>query len=336
MTTWPTSPIDPLPPATSLALSDPYPRLTPIGPLDTIRGNVGSSADVSNPPPENRVEIFADKRTETLRNVVNELLDLANSLLDTFVSRDGSSLRGNLSMGGNPIISMPDAVLPYDLATHGQLDSLRFDVEDLQQQGEQNTLLRDGTHPMAGNLNLGGRRITSSAPAVSGIGALHGMTKLQYDTVIDAIKTGLVDVLGNHAIIGDISFDGGVTAVVRYHGIAGLPVPVASDEIATKAYAEAKAASISPQLLPTGIIAAYGGPVGFLPARWLICNGQEVLKTTYSTLYTIIQDYYGTPTAGTRFKLPDFRGRVPVGSANGFTPSGADPRIYIQIGRAHV
>ena len=48
---------------------------------------------------------------------------------------------------------------------------------------------------------------------------------------------------------------------------------------------------------------------------WL--EGAEVSKTTYSNLYAIYGDTYGTPTDETNFVLPDFRNRTLWGSADG-------------------
>lgn len=45
----------------------------------------------------------------------------------------------------------------------------------------------------------------------------------------------------------------------------------------------------------------------------LLCNGQEVSKTTYADLYAAIGDVFGTPAVGTNFKLPDHRCRFPAG-----------------------
>lgn len=45
----------------------------------------------------------------------------------------------------------------------------------------------------------------------------------------------------------------------------------------------------------------------------LLCNGQEVSRTTYALLYAAIGDTYGTPVSGSNFLLPDMRARFPVG-----------------------
>lgn len=57
------------------------------------------------------------------------------------------------------------------------------------------------------------------------------------------------------------------------------------------------------------------------PYGYLICAGQLVSKTTYSELYAICGNTYGTATA-TEFYLPDLRGRTIVGYKEGDTNFG--------------
>lgn len=53
---------------------------------------------------------------------------------------------------------------------------------------------------------------------------------------------------------------------------------------------------------------------------WLLLDGSEVLKATYSDLYDVIGDIGGVPSGGeTYFKLPDHRERVPVVKKTGGT-----------------
>lgn len=67
--------------------------------------------------------------------------------------------------------------------------------------------------------------------------------------------------------------------------------------------------------VPTGTISQYAGDIA--PEGWLLCNGQEVLRDTYPALYATISNKYGTPSDGTKFKLPNLAGRVPVGAGTG-------------------
>ena len=60
-----------------------------------------------------------------------------------------------------------------------------------------------------------------------------------------------------------------------------------------------------------GEIKAYAGLS--IPDGWLECDGSEVSKTKYPNLYAAIGDLWGTPNSSSNFKLPNLKGRVPVG-----------------------
>lgn len=65
-------------------------------------------------------------------------------------------------------------------------------------------------------------------------------------------------------------------------------------------------------LIPPGTIWAYGGAAA--PAGWLLCDGTEVSRTTYATLFAVVGGTYGAASSST-FTLPDLRGRVLLGAS---------------------
>lgn len=84
--------------------------------------------------------------------------------------------------------------------------------------------------------------------------------------------------------------------------------------------------------MPVGSIIPFGGstpPIGFL-----ICDGSEVSKTSYSDLYNTIGDTYGTATDETKFKLPDLRDKFVQGANNnlGTSKEAGLPNITGDVG----
>lgn len=63
---------------------------------------------------------------------------------------------------------------------------------------------------------------------------------------------------------------------------------------------------------PIGTIVPFGGST--VPNGYLLCDGAEVLKTTYAELYAAIGDSFGTASVSTKFVLPDLRESVPKGA----------------------
>ncbi len=69
--------------------------------------------------------------------------------------------------------------------------------------------------------------------------------------------------------------------------------------------------------VPIGAISAYAGATA--PQGYLLCDGAEVLISSYPELYAIIgQTYKGAPDllGVATFRLPDLRGRFPMGADN--------------------
>lgn len=56
----------------------------------------------------------------------------------------------------------------------------------------------------------------------------------------------------------------------------------------------------------------------FAPKFWSFCEGQTLAISTNTALFSLIGNYYGGD-GRTTFKLPDFRGTVPVGSGSPHT-----------------
>jgi microcystin-dependent protein len=73
--------------------------------------------------------------------------------------------------------------------------------------------------------------------------------------------------------------------------------------------------------VPIGAIMPFAGSSA--PTGYLLCDGSEVERTKYPDLYDVIGNIYGSTSIGVgTFKLPDLRGRFPLGRDNmdnGFT-----------------
>ena len=67
--------------------------------------------------------------------------------------------------------------------------------------------------------------------------------------------------------------------------------------------------------VPIGAILPFAGSV--VPDGYLLCDGSEVERTKYTELYDVIGNTYGIPSLGVNtFKIPDLRGRFPLGKDN--------------------
>jgi microcystin-dependent protein len=62
---------------------------------------------------------------------------------------------------------------------------------------------------------------------------------------------------------------------------------------------------------PVGTIIDYAGTV--LPDKWLLCNGAEVSRITYASLFTAIGTIWGIGNGSTTFNLPNLIDRTTIG-----------------------
>ncbi len=80
---------------------------------------------------------------------------------------------------------------------------------------------------------------------------------------------------------------------------------------------------------PAGTMLDFAGST--VPFGYIACDGSTVSRVTYARLFEIIGTSFGAGDGSTTFKLPDFRGRVAVGSGQG---SSLTNRTLAQTGGA--
>ena len=61
-------------------------------------------------------------------------------------------------------------------------------------------------------------------------------------------------------------------------------------------------------LIPAGVIVPFGGEVENIPSGWLLCDGSEVSRSEYPSLYDAVGVCWGIGDGATTFNLPDMRG----------------------------
>ena len=83
-------------------------------------------------------------------------------------------------------------------------------------------------------------------------------------------------------------------------------------------------------LVPIGSIFPFGGSTP--PSGYLLCDGSEVSQTIYSALFKVIAFNYGASNTvhSGYFKLPDLRGRFPLGADN------MNNNLQVQVGNSSV
>lgn len=73
--------------------------------------------------------------------------------------------------------------------------------------------------------------------------------------------------------------------------------------------------------IPSGTLAMFAGPSGFIPSGWTWCNGQAISRTTFAALFAAIGTTFGAGDGISTFNVPDHRQRFPLGVAASGTGS---------------
>lgn len=319
----PNIPIDAVPAPTSTDLTD-VENLYPL--LEDL-----TTADSVGPEAANRQPRALDLRTETIRGVLNQLVEVANALNDNLLHRDGAAvgsyMRGNLSMKDavtnvkHRVTNTAAGTAGTDAVTKTQLDAISTFVNGLQA-SLVDYLRRDGTTAMLANLNLANNQIVNLGTPVN---ANDGVTKAYADAQFNSILTGFVKRDGSLAMLGNLDMGG--NKVVNLN----LATPTQDGDGVSRGYLLAVISAIA--ATPPATLTFYAGDVTIPgpPTGWLLCDGSAVSRTTYAALFAIIGTTYGAGNGTTTFNVPDFRGRVPVGldnmggsSANRLTAVAAD------------
>lgn len=81
----------------------------------------------------------------------------------------------------------------------------------------------------------------------------------------------------------------------------------------------------STALAPTGSIMAFAGTTA--PAGWLLCDGLAINRNTYSALFGVIGNAYGSGDGVNTFNIPDLRGKFLRGVNGTQTAANGDPDV---------
>ena len=111
------------------------------------------------------------------------------------------------------------------------------------------------------------------------------------------------------------------TRLTRFFNIANLLCDFFSYFLDSNgSISDAGAQDIALRLRPPGEIAM--SATTSMGSLWLLCDGSQVSRTTYASLFAAIGTRYGSGDGSTTFNLPDCRGRSPIGAGAG-TAGGA-------------
>lgn len=224
-----------------------------------------------------------------------------------------SFMRGNLDMGGNKIEDLAPGTDAQDLVVFDQYEDVLFGGQDDVEQVVQTQIVAlDGSIQMGASVNAGSQRfINVASPPVDDA---HLQPKDHFDGQVTSFVSDYLNLNGTAIMTGDLSLQ--VSPTDPRYLVTNLADATDAGDLVNVATLNAEKAAIGGNDLPVGTILPFGGPVAEIDGPFLPCDGREVSRTVYQNLFLVIGTRFGTPGNVNVFKLPDFRGRIPVGLDN--------------------
>jgi microcystin-dependent protein len=163
--------------------------------------------------------------------------------------------------------------------------------------------------PLTSTIQVDGSALSTS---ISNLQMQNNMQQMEI-TILEGNVTTLQSQITNLQMAGDMitqSLNG--TTVTFNMSIMTLMTEVMNLQ-STVAALQAQVMSLSSGSVASGTISPFGGTI--VPTGYLLCDGSQYLQSSYPALYTVIGTMYcgGTCSNMTVFKVPDLRGKIPVG-----------------------
>jgi hypothetical protein len=275
---------------------------------------------------------------------VIKLKRTVTGLDDVYISTEGNYFKGPIKIGkqnirsastnfmsdgtlGNAYISSTGTISGKSLVISSSPDPNISTYNTTTQYGISSTGTVSGSSLCLGNICLNQSELTSLKNLLTSDDRYVLKTNVYDKTGSDAryaLITNVYDKTGSDGRFASIinpSFTGTVSGINK--SMVGLgnvdntsdvnkPISTAMNNKFADYYNKNTIKSILNKTLPIGTIIAYSSTV--VPSGFVLCNGAEYDRTgAFAKLFAIIGANYGTPSATTKFKVPDIKSRTIIG-----------------------
>jgi microcystin-dependent protein len=159
--------------------------------------------------------------------------------------------------------------------------------------------------PITGNTHVGSHLLPTANVRYS-VGSQLRRYETLWANVTNSLFIESANVTTSNIVASSGAFTGVVTAPTA-------PIQTANTMIATTEF-------VVNNGTPSGALMMW--PTGTAPSGWLLCNGAEVSRTTYATLFAVIGTTFGLGNGSSTFNVPDYRNRMPVGAGGLYAVAG--------------
>ena len=169
--------------------------------------------------------------------------------------------------------------------------------------------------PATGNTHVGSH-FRPTANVSFNLGAIG----LRYDAIyarsIDLYKVTTANVIASNVETTALTTGNVLASGGAFTGVVTAPTApngTNTTQVATTEF-------VFNNTLPSGCLMMW--TTGSAPTGWLLCQGQAVSRSTYSSLFGAIGTTFGSGDGSSTFNLPDYRNRMPVGAGSLYSVGG--------------
>jgi microcystin-dependent protein len=177
-----------------------------------------------------------------------------------------------------------------------------------------------------------------SAPALTQTAAVWEISLAQIAVAAAAssiVAGNITDERGSSAVCGRMAMRRArfseliVTGNINLGGykVTGLANPSAAAHAVNKTYFDA---GLTGGVFGVNKCVIIPWPASTLPAGFLECNGQSLVRASYPALFTAFSTTFGAAD-GTHFNLPDLRGRNPYGATSALGATGGEKTHVLSV-----
>ena len=167
-------------------------------------------------------------------------------------------------------------------------------------------------------------------------------TKMEVDNAINSASTNLNNKLNNKADKTSVYTKEELPNVIATNTVNKADTSYVNGQLALKADKENTYTkeevdqifdnpTITGDTLPIGSLVLYNGLT--IPQNWLLCDGREVSRETYSELFAAIGTIWGSGDGTTSFNLPNYLDKFPLGAGGNtdLAETGGEKEVTLTV-----
>lgn len=167
-------------------------------------------------------------------------------------------------------------------------------------------------------------------------------TKTEVDNAINSASTNLNNKLNNKADKTSVYTKEELPNVIATNTVNKADTSYVNGQLALKADKENTYTkeevdqifdnpTITGDTLPIGSLVLYNGLT--IPQNWLLCDGREVSRETYSELFAAIGTIWGSGDGTTSFNLPNYLDKFPLGAGGNtdLAETGGEKEVTLTV-----